>query len=170
MEMVSNDTRAGMHADRPLSALTPRPVRLLLVGKVRLGREGVVREVQTRFPIDVAAQWGVEAVEAFVGSGYYALVFESSSSDLQRALMSFFDDDRVKAFFADLEPDVEDLPGPEWRLTSGHRFHQDGAASSTSFETGSTLGTAALPLAANMYRWRVGQPPEIGDEPHGRER
>jgi hypothetical protein len=165
-EMGSNDPRTGMRSDRQFAALTPRPIRLLLVGKVRPGREQAVREEQTRFPIDAAAETGVDAVEAFIGSGFYALVFESASHDMQQTLTSCFNDDRIKAFFAELAPDVEGLPGPEWSVVPGDRFHLHGAVSSTSDGSHSALGTASLPLAANMYRWRVGQPPEIGEEPH----
>jgi hypothetical protein len=166
-EMGSNDPHTGMQPDRPHAALTPRPVRLLLVGKVRPGREGAVREEQTRFPIDAAAENGVDAIEAFIGSGFYALVIESSSKDMQQTLTSCLSDERIKAFFAALAPHVEGLPGPEWSLVPGDRFHLYGApGSSTSDGSESALGTAALPLAANMYRWRIGQQPEIGDEPH----
>ncbi len=165
--MGSNDAQPGMHPDRPHAALTPRPIRLLLVGRVRPGRERVVREAQTRFPIDAAAENGIDAVEAFIGSGYYALVLESSSIDMQQTLTSCLSDERIKAFFAELAPDVEGLPGPEWSIVPGDKFHLYGAAgNSTSDGSDSALGTAALPLAANMYRWRVGQLPEIGDEPH----
>jgi hypothetical protein len=94
------------------------------------------------------------------------LVFESSSSDMQQTLLSCLNDERVKAFFAELEPDVEGLPGPEWHLAPGDRFHQDGSGSEISAAADSAFGTAALPLAANMYRWRIGHQPEIGEEPH----
>ena len=164
--MGSNDSQTGMHPDRPHAALTPRPIRLLLVGNVRPGRERAVREAQTRFPIDAAVETGIDAIEAFIGSGYYALVLESSSQDMQQTLTSCLSDERIKAFFAALAPDVEGIPGPEWSLAPGDRFHMRGATGSTSDGSDFALGTAALPLAANMYRWRVGQQPEIGDEPH----
>lgn len=160
--MDSTNSQVREHSERPLAALTPRPIRLLLVGKVWPGRERAVRETQTRFPIDAAQASGIDAIEAYIGSGYYILVLESSSPDMQRTLTSCLDDERVRAFFAQLEPDVEGVPGPEWRFTPGDNFHAD----AESVDAGPGVGTAALPLAANMYRWRVGQQPEIGEEPH----
>ena len=56
---------SGSHQvrQRPEAALTPRPLRLLLVGRVRPGAEPALREVQARFPLDAAAEAGIDAVE-----------------------------------------------------------------------------------------------------------
>jgi hypothetical protein len=164
--MERNSAQAGMRSERPQAALTPRPVRLLLVGTVHPGRERAVREAQARFPVDAAAESGIEAVEAFIGSGYYTLLFESSSNDMQQTLTSCLNDERVKAFFATLEPDVVGMPGPEWHLAPEDQFHTQGLAGDGSDRVDPAFGTASLPLAANMYRWRVGQQPEVGEEPH----
>src|SRR3954464_14901558 len=104
-EMSSDDPRTGMRSDRQFAALTPRPIRLLLVGKVWPGRERAVREAQSRFPIEAATECGIDAVEAYIGSGYYALVFESSSNDMQQTLASLLDNERVKGFFAEIVQD-----------------------------------------------------------------
>ena len=93
-------------------ALTPRPLRLLLIGRVKPGAESALRETQARFPCDAAIEAGIEAVEAYVGSGHYAVELEISANDVQRVLATFFNDRRVREFRTELEPMVEGLPGP----------------------------------------------------------
>jgi hypothetical protein len=158
-----NDERETNRA-RPEAALTPRPIRLLLFGRVRPGREREVREAQARFPEHAAAEAGIAAVEAYIGSGHYAVAFEVDTHDTQHALATCFNDPRIRDFLASLEPAVEGLPGTGWRFGASDDFHAG--------ETGSpeerVLTTANLPLAANMYRWRAGSPPQKGEEPHGR--
>jgi hypothetical protein len=153
--------------ERHPAALTPRPTRLLLIGRVRAGQEPAVREAQADFPFQAAAEAGIEAVEAFIGSGYYALAFESSTEDMQQTLSTCLNDARMKAFFSTLEPAVEGLPDSTWLLTPGDDFHAVKVAEPSAGEATSVLGTASLPLAANMYRWRMGEKPQLGEEPHG---
>ena len=143
---------------RPEAALTPRPLRLLLVGRVRPGAEPALREVQARFPLDAAAEAGIDAVEAFIGSGQYAVQLEIGRNDVQRVLATFLNDPRVRAFRDKLEPVTEGLPGPDYQF--GVAEHQ--ASGQTIYNTGD------LHFAAGMYRWRRGEAPEAGDEPLGR--
>jgi hypothetical protein len=149
---------------RKPAALTPRPVRLLLVGRIKPGAEPALREAQARFPHDAANEAGIDAIEAFIGSGFYAVQFEIGREDVQHVLSAFFNDDRVRRFRVDLEPIVEGLPGPDYRFGPADRFHAegDGEGAAVLYNTGD------LPFAASMYRWRVGEPPQTGLAPHGR--
>lgn len=155
--------------DGHVAALTPRPVRLLLIGRVKPGAETSLREVQARFPHDAAIEAGIEAVEAFVGSGHYAVELEIAADDIQHVLAAFFNDSRVRQFRTDLEPCVEGLPGPHYQFGPADRFHADASGDAGAEQTPQTVyNTGDLPFAASMYRWRVGEPPQIGKAPHGR--
>lgn len=147
---------------RPNAALTPRPIRLLLMGRVKPGAEQALREVQARFPFDAATDAGIDAVEAFVGSGHYAVELEIGADDVQQVLATFFNDARVRAFRDSLDPVVEGLLGPDYRFGAADRFHDTGSASGqTVYNTGN------LHFAASMYRWRAGEAPQTGPEPLG---
>ncbi len=150
--------------ERQLVALTPRPIRLLIIGRIKPGAEPRLREAQAQFPHDAANEAGIDAIEAYIGSGFYAVQFEISRDDIQHVLAAFFNDDRVRQFRADLESIVDGLPGPDYRFGPADQFHPSdaGAASPTVYNTGD------LPFAASMYRWRVGEPPQTGQTPHGR--
>jgi len=151
------------------AALTPRPVRLLIIGRVTPGSETALRETQAHFPCDAAIEAGIEAVEAFVGSGFYAVELEIGADDIQHVLATFFNDSRVREFRAALEPMVEGLPGPDYQFGPADRFHADASGDSNDGQTGQTVyNTGDLPFAASMYRWRVGEPPQTGALPHGR--
>ena len=157
-------TREGQTA-----ALTPRPLRLLLIGRVKPGAEASLRETQARFPCDAAIEAGIEAVEAYVGSGHYAVEFEISADDVQRVLATFFNDQRVREFRTELEPMVEGLPGPEYQFGPADRFHAEASGVAESEQPQPTVyNTGDLPFAASMYRWRVGQQPQTGRIPHSR--
>jgi hypothetical protein len=151
------------HERQPV-ALTPRPIRLLIIGRIKQGAEQKLREAQVRFPHDAANEAGIDAVEAYLGSGFYAVQFEIGRDDIQHVLTTFFNDDRVRRYRADLEPIVEGLPGPDYHFGPADRFHPEaeGDASATVYNTGD------LPFAASMYRWRVGEAPQTGKPPHGR--
>ncbi len=151
------------------AALTPRPVRLLLIGRIRLGSETALRETQAHFPHDAAIEAGIDAVEAYIGSGYYAVGFEIGADDIQHVLATFFNDSRVREFRVSLEPMVEGLPGPDYQFGPADRFHEDASGEANGGQTeGTVYNTGDLPFAASMYRWRVGSPPETGKAPHGR--
>jgi hypothetical protein len=156
--MSSKSPESRQVRQRPEAALTPRPLRLLLVGRVKPGAEPALREVQAQFPLDAAAEAGIDAVEAFIGSGQYAVQLEISRNDVQRVLTTFINDPRVRAFPDKLEPVTEGLPGPDYRF--GAAEHE------TSGQT--IYNTGDLHFAASMYRWRMGQMPQAGDKPQGR--
>jgi hypothetical protein len=151
------------HERQPV-ALTPRPLRLLIIGRIKPGAESRLREAQARFPHDAANEAGIDAIEAYIGSGFYAVQFEIGREDIQHVLATFFNDDRVRRFHTDLEPIVDGLPGPDYHFGPADQFHPDAEpeAAATVYNTGD------LPFAASMYRWRVGEPPQTGKTPHGR--
>lgn len=149
------------------AALTPRPLRLLLIGRVKPGAEAALRETQARFPCDAAIEAGIEAVEAYVGSGHYAVELEIGADDVQHVLATFFNDRRVREFRTELAPMVEGLPGPEYRFGAADRFHADTSGAADAEQLPQTIyNTGDLPFAASMYRWRVGEPPQTGRIPH----
>lgn len=155
MENIPSGSNQSSHTD---TALTPRPLRLLLVGRVKPGAEPALRRVQAAFPRDAATEAGIDAVEAFIGSGTYAVQLEISRHDVQQVLAAFLNDPRVRTFRDELEPVTEGLPGPDYQFggTAGD------PSSLTVYHTGD------LHFAASMYRWRAGQPPEAGTGPQGR--
>jgi hypothetical protein len=141
MERTSSPSATSSLAD---ATLTTRPVRLLLVGRVKPGAEPALRRVQAGFPREAATEAGIEAVEAFIGSGTYAVQLEISCGDVQEVLAAFLNDPRVRAFRDQLEPVTEGLPGPN--------YHFGGATGEAS---GTTIyNTGDLHFAASMYRWR----------------
>jgi hypothetical protein len=157
---------AGSPDDTPRhrpAALTPRPLRLLLVGRVKPGAEPALREAQARFPLEAAAEAGIDAFEAFIGSGQYAVELEIGAQDVQQVLATFFNDPRIREFRTSLEPFVEGLPGDNYRFGAAYRSH-DGTESASGQIV---YNTGDLHFAASMYRWRAGEPPQIGAEPYG---
>ena len=148
--------------NRPQAALTPRPLRLLMIGRVKPGAEPALREVQTRFPLEAAGEAGIDAVEAFIGSGFYAVGLEIGAEDVQRVLAGFFNDARVREFRAGLEPMVEGLPGAEYQFGPTDRFHAGGDSG-----VAAVYNTGDLPFAASMYRWRAGERAQTGTPPRG---
>ena len=160
----SRSAREGQTA-----ALTPRPLRLLLIGRVKPGAESALREAQARFPCDAAIEAGIEAIEAYVGSGHYAVELEISADDVQRVLATFFNDHRVREFRSQLDPMVEGLPEPGYQFGPADRFHADVAGAADAEQPPQTIyNTGDLPFAASMYRWRVGEQPQTGRIPHSR--
>jgi hypothetical protein len=151
------------------AALTPRPLRLLLIGRVRPGAETALRETQARFPCDAAIEAGIEAVEAFVGSGHYAVGLEIGADDVQHVLATFFNDRRVREFRNELEEIVDGLPGPAYQFGPADRFHAEASGVAEGEQPQPTVyNTGDLPFAASMYRWRVGEQPQTGRVPHSR--
>ncbi len=148
------------------AALTPRPVRLLLIGRVRPGQEATLRAAQVRFPFAAAAAAGIDAVEAYIGSSYYAVELEIADPDVQAVLAKFFNDPRVREFRASLDPAVAGLPEAAASFSPADPDH-DAPAAAAADAGGSVFTSADLPFAASMYRWRVGELPETGAEPRG---
>ena len=166
-----NEDHAGGRSTREgqAAALTPRPLRLLLIGRVKPGAESALRETQARFPCDAAIEAGIEAVEAYVGSGHYAVELEISADDVQRVLAKFFNDHRVREFRTQLKPMVEGLPEAEYQFGPADRFRADAAWAGGGEQPPQMIyNTGDLPFAASMYRWRVGEQPQTGRIPHSR--
>lgn len=152
----------------PIPARTPKPRRLLLVASVKAGNEVQVRYWQARFPVEAAAAAGIDAVEAFVGSGYYAIAFEIGDRDAQRILASYFNDSRVREFHEHLSRFVEGLPKLEGQFGPGDAYHGNAPEGATSGGDASAhYGSGDLGFAAGMYRWRAGEEPQTGDAPRG---
>ena len=150
---------------RPTAALTPRPLRLLLVGRVKPGAERALREVQAGFPLDAAAEAGIDAVEAFVGSGQYAVQLEIGRDDVQEVLAAFLNDPRVREFRDRLEPVTEGLPGAGYLFGAADHVHGSEAEPPSGAQV---YHTGDLHFAASMYRWRAGERVQAGEEPKGR--
>ncbi len=155
----------GPGSIHPVPARTPRPRRLLMVARVEAGHEVQVRYWQARFPHEAAQASGIDAVEAFVGSGYYALSLETRDEDVQHALSAFFNDPVVRAFFGHLGDFVDGLPDPKLRFGAADDFHGDRDRAGGDSDDCEHYTTSDLPLAAGMYRWRAGSEPSAGDEP-----
>jgi hypothetical protein len=170
MKAVHEEHQVGRSArEGQAAALTPRPLRLLLIGRVKPGTEAALRETQARFPCDAAIEAGIEAIEAYIGSGHYAVELEIGGDDVQHILATFFNDRRVRQFRTEIAPMVEGLPGPEYRFGPADRFHPDAPDSASGEQSPQTVyNTGDLPFAASMYRWRVGEPPQTGRVPHSR--
>ena len=149
-------------------ALTPRPVRLLIVGRIHPGAEHALRAAQAHFPHQAAIEAGIDAVEAYLGSGHYAVTLEIDREDVQHVLTRFFDDERVRRFRASLAPFVEGLPGAEAWFGEGDRFHGESGSPTGEKRAGGVATTGDLPFAASMYRWRTGEPPQTGIPPRPR--
>jgi hypothetical protein len=160
--MSAKDSGAKETRQQPAAALTPRPLRLLLVGRVKPGQEPALRQVQARFPVDAAREANIDAIEAFIGSGYYAVQLEIGGSDVQEILAKFLNDPRVRDYRTSLEPIVEGLPGPDYLFGAGYSS-QSGTTDDESSHT--VYNTGDLHFAASMYRWRTGETPQAGDEP-----
>lgn len=152
-------------SQRPSAALTPRPLRLLLVGRVKPGAERALREIQTEFPVDAATDAGIDAVEAFVGSGQYAVQLEIGRDDVQQVLADFLNDPRVREFRDRLEPVTEGLPGSGYQFGAADHAHGPAAEPPSGAQV---YHTGDLHFAASMYRWRAGEQVQAGEEPKGR--
>lgn len=128
-----------------------RPRRLLLIGNVQTGQEDAVIEAHQRLPAEASGEAGIASVEAFVGSGHYALLLEIDTDDAQDALETFLNDPRMQTFLAALNPLVSGFPSPGARYATSDAFHDE---SGEAHAAGAAYSSADLPLAASMYRWR----------------
>jgi len=90
------DDTGGRGPGRTPSGANAAPARLLLVTRVNAGDEVQVRYWQARFPDDAAAEARSDAVEAFIGSGSYAIAFEIGAADAQGMLARFLNDPRAR--------------------------------------------------------------------------
>jgi hypothetical protein len=169
LKIVHEEHQGGQSAREGQAALTPRPLRLLLIGRVKPGAEGALRETQARFPCDAAIEAGIEAIEAYIGSGHYAVELEIGGDDVQHILATFFNDRRVREFRTEIAPMVEGLPEPGYQFGPADRFHAGAPGDADGEQPLQTIfNTGDLPFAASMYRWRVGESPQTGTIPHSR--
>lgn len=137
------------------SAFTTRPRRLLMIGRVQPGREQQLLDAHGRLPSEAAASAGIDAIEAFVGSGHYALLLEIEGDRPQDALAAYLNDPGVREFRAAVQPLVSGLPGPDWDyVASEHRLDAVVGNQSGSVADGPAYSSADLPLAASIYHWR----------------
>ena len=105
---------------------------VLYVSPMTLGDEHDVRTIHESFPIEaLEGETGVEALRAYIGSGFYALEITVGDGDFQEQFHRFLDTPAVVDLFTALRPYVSDLPEP------GEQ-------------------TADMPLAAPMVQWERG--------------
>lgn len=123
--------------------------RIAYVARVKHGREPECREVQQHMPVGGMKRLGITCMDAFVGSGFYLLVFEfhDHGQDFQSFFQRFSSDPGMRGFFDKLAPYVEGLPGPNF--SPADQFHAVGRGS----PGGET--SAKLPLAAHSYHWTM---------------
>lgn len=166
--MSDHDFGRGTGHEHPASARTPFPRRLLLIGTVKEGEEVQVRYWQARYPVEAAASAGVDAVEAFIGSGYYAISLEIAAADMQRVLAAYFNDARIREFHDHLSQFVDGLPTREEHYATADRFHDETPAGAGESDQGldEEISSAELPFAASMYRWVNGEEARTGEDPH----
>lgn len=153
---MSTETREwGQRRQQIDPAFTTRPRRLLMIGRIQPGREQQLLDAHGRLPSEIAAKAGIDVIEAFVGSGHYALLLEIEGENAQEALATYFNDPQVREFHDALRPLVSGLPGPDWRYVATDLLAQPAdAGSPLGAVAGQAYSSAALPLAASIYRWR----------------
>ncbi len=152
-------------------AATPHPRRFVQIARVRPGAESEVRYWQARFPAAAAEAAGLTAVEAFIGSGYYVVLYElcegdtaADASDFQAVFARYMNDPAVREHHRYLARFLEDFPAPAAGYSPGDAFHTTGTATPPTRPGGSeVLSSGALQLAAGMFRWRGGTGP-VGDQ------
>lgn len=116
------------------------------VARVKPGMEAELREIQQHMPHGAMKRLGICRVDAFVGSGYYLLVFDHEDSDFQTFFQRFSLDPGMRGFWQKLEPYVDGLPSPAF--APGDEFHHTAPG-----RTGVNVTSASLPLVAHAYRW-----------------
>ena len=105
---------------------------VLYVSPMTLGDELDVRTIHENFPLDALEHAsGVESLQAFIGSGFYALLITVGDGDFQEQFHRFLETPAVDELLTALQPFVSDLP-------------QHGEQ------------TADMPLAAPLIQWKRG--------------
>jgi hypothetical protein len=105
---------------------------VLYVSPMTLGNELDVRTIHENFPLETLEEAsGVESLQAFIGSGFYALEITVGDGDFQEQFHRFLETPAVVDLLTALRPYVSDLPQP------GEE-------------------TADMPLAAPLIQWQRG--------------
>ena len=87
---------------------------VLFVSPVTLGDEVQIRQVHEILPTEAIAQSeSIERMQAFVGSGFYALELAFADGDFQERYRTFVSLPEVQTFFDALRPYVQSLPFPD---------------------------------------------------------
>ena len=154
-DVIKDDSGGASQDVEAKPEFTTRPRRLLMIGRMLPGQESDVLAAHERLPFGVAAAAGIDAIEAFVGSGHYAMLLEIDADNAQESLAAYFNDPQVREFHAELRPLVSGLPIPEWEYVASDGPHKENASrEDAARESGPTYSSADLPLAASMYRWK----------------
>jgi hypothetical protein len=105
---------------------------VLYVSPMTLGDELEVRTIHETFPLNALEEAsGIQSLQAFIGSGFYALEITVGDGDFQEQFHRFLETPAVVDLMTALRPYVSDLPEP------GEE-------------------TAAMPLAAPLIQWERG--------------
>jgi hypothetical protein len=105
---------------------------VLYVSPMTLGDELEVRTIHETFPLNALEEAsGILSLQAFIGSGFYALEITVGDGDFQEQFHRFLETPAVVDLMTALRPYVSDLPEP------GEE-------------------TAAMPLAAPLIQWERG--------------
>ena len=103
---------------------------VLYISPMELGDETKVWHIHEDLAVETLARSaGAAGLAAFIGSGFYALEITFPDGDFQEQFHRFLTHPDVARLLRDLSPHVKDLPNPD-------------------------EGTAAMPLANEMFRWR----------------
>lgn len=87
---------------------------VLFISPVTLGDEVQIRQTHDLLPTEAIAQSeSVERIQAFVGSGFYALELAFAEGDFQERFRTFVSLPEVQTFFDALRPYVQSLPFPD---------------------------------------------------------
>ncbi len=84
---------------------------VLFVSSMTLGTETDVRRIHEQFPVKALERAAdIERIEAFIGSGFYALQLAFRDGDFQDRFRAFVTMPDVQSFFDQLRPYVDELP------------------------------------------------------------
>jgi hypothetical protein len=122
--------------------------RVAYVSPILPGHESEVREAHRQFPGQVLDEIGAVSVSAFIGNGYYVMVFDFLEGDFQTRFAEFTRHPQVREFFDGLGAYlIEPLPRDVQPADSFHR-----AAGQAS---GPAMTTARLPLVGEVFTWHA---------------
>jgi hypothetical protein len=121
--------------------------RVAYVSRIASGAEGKVRAAHASFPEAALAASGASGASAFIGGGYYVLVFNPLGDNFQDEFARFTADPEVRRFFESLRPYLtEPLP---IGVRPADAFHETMSTSSQG------MTTSQLPLAGEVFSWEA---------------